>query len=246
MELSEECVREMWAAQLAVADVIEASTVLYVVTGAHDLDNVEMAYFPPNGHGLGYAVLHAVGEARLHEDDLLHRIALFQTVRDGPLGGFAAMLRHELRHAEQFHRYGPGLFELNGHLRVALGVHSRAGERALYDSMPAECDANKTAAQYAHEQFAEELEAIAADERFAAYARDNYDDRADDLLAATLRAVNEHVDPNSLWNGEPVSVDIVTQYKLASEHAARDRAFDQYNPTRGERPGVVVLEARAT
>jgi hypothetical protein len=241
VELSQGWIEATWTGQLAVADVIEASTLLYVVAGDHDLDNVEMGYLPPNGYELRYDLLHRVGEERLHEDHGLHRFAIFQAVRDGPLGGFAAMLRHELRHAEQFHRYGPGLFELDGHLREALDVHARAAERERYESLPTEYDANKTAAEYARDHHADELEQMAADERLALYARNDYDDRADDLLAATLQALDEHVDPESLWNGNPVTVDIANQTENACEWAARDRTSDRFNLTRGDRPGVVFV-----
>lgn len=241
MQLDEHWIRETWARQLTDADVIEASTVVFVVTGDHDLDNVEMAYLPPNGHDLPYEVLRRVGDVRLHDYNGLHRFAIFQTVRDGSLGGFAAMLRHELRHAEQFHRYGPGLFELDGHLRAALDVHTRAAERDRYEAIPAEYDANRVAAAYARHHHHDELEALAADERFVAYAYDDYDSRADDLLEATVQAVHEHVDLNTLWNGQPVSVDIADQHARAEAHAARDRATDRYSPTRGDRSGVVVI-----
>lgn len=241
VEIPESWIRETWPAQLAIADVIEASTVLYVATGEHDLGNVEMAYLPPNGYELAYEVLRRVGEERLHDANGLHRLAVFQRVRDAPLGGLAAMLRHELRHAEQFNAYGPGLFELNGHLRAALGVGARAAEREHYEAMPLEYDANCVAAAYAREQHAGDLEAMAADDRLAPYARNDYDDRADDLLEATLAAVNEHVDLDSEWNGEPVSVDIAAQYDQARAHVQRDRAFDRYNPVRGDRPGVVFI-----
>jgi len=240
VELDEQWIRETWAAQLADADLVEESTVLFVVSDEHDLDNVEMAYLPPNGHHLPYEVLRRVGEGRLHEYSGLHRFASFQTVRNGALTGFAAMLRHELRHAEQFHRYGSGLFELDGHLRAALDVHTRAAERDRYETVPIEYDANRVAASYVSDHHPEDQDALAADERFAVYARD-YDSRADDLLGATLKAVNEHVDLSSLWNGQPVSVDIADQHKRAQDHAARDRTADRYNHTRGNRPGVVLI-----
>lgn len=241
VEMPEAWLRQTWRAQLEAADVIEASTVLYVVTGDHDLGNVEMAYLPPNGYELSYEVLRRVGEERLHEGNGLHRLAVFERVRDAPLGGLAAMFRHELRHAEQFHVYGPGLFELNGHLRAALGVGTRAAECERYVAMPLEYDANRVAAAYAREQHVDCLEEMAADDRFAPYAHNDYDDRADDLLEATLAAVNEHVDPDSEWNGEPVSVDIAAQYDHARTHVQRDREFDRYNPTRGDGPGVVFI-----
>jgi hypothetical protein len=241
VELAEQWIRDSCGALLGDVDGIEASTVLYVVSGEHDLDNVETAYFPPNGHDLRYEVLRRVGSERLHEDDGLHRIALFKLVRDAPLGGLAAMLRHELRHAEQFHSYGAGLFELDGHLRAALDVHTRAAERELYESIPTEYDSNCVAARCAREHHAGELMAMAADERFAPFARNDYDGRADDLLEATLQAVNEHVDPGEEWNGQPIAVDIAEQYQQARDYADRDRAFDRFNPTRGGRPGVVFI-----
>jgi hypothetical protein len=77
--------------------------------------------------------------------------------------------------------------------------------------------------------------------RLAPYARDDYDDRADDMLEATLHAVDENIDPDSPWNGEPVSVDIANQYESARAYAGRNRASDRYKPTRGDRPGVVFF-----
>lgn len=158
VDIPEDWIRETWAAQLTSADVIEASIVLYVVTDGHDLSKVEMAYLPPNGAELAYEVLRRVGEERLDQANGLHRLAIFQRVRDAPLGGLAAMLRHELRHAEQFHAFGPGLFELNGHLRAALGVGTRAAEREQYEVVPLEYDANRVAAAYAHANHGDELE----------------------------------------------------------------------------------------
>jgi hypothetical protein len=139
--------------------------------------------------------------------------------------------------------FGPGLFELNGDLRAALDVDSRAAERDLCESIPTEYDANRTAARYAREHHAGELTAMAADERFAPSARDDYGGYASDLLEATLRAVNENVDLDQKWNGKPIAVDIGEQYEQAREHAARDRGFDRYNPTRADRPAVVYLAA---
>jgi hypothetical protein len=162
LELPEQWIGETWTALAVSANVIEPSTVLFVVTGAHDLDNVETAYLPPNAHQPDYEALRRVGEQRLQEYNGLHRVALFKVVRDGDPAGFASMLRHELRHAEQFHRYGPGLFELNGHLRAALGVGTRADEMGLYESIPTEYDANKIAAAYAHEHYAGALPTMAS------------------------------------------------------------------------------------
>jgi len=154
---------------LATATIADATTVLFVVDGEHDLARVEAAYLPPNGYDLPYEVLRGVGEERLHQADGVHRFALFRTVADGPLGGFAAMLRHELRHAEQFREYGPGLFELDGHLRAALGLGRIAAERDAYESIPTEYDANRNAAAaHAHEPWADELANLAADERLLA------------------------------------------------------------------------------
>ena len=146
IELNAQWINETWAEILAGVAVSEVATVIFVVSGEHDLARVEAAYLPPNGYDLPYAVLRAVGEERLHEMNGLHRFALYQAVADGPLAGFAAMLRHELRHAEQFHEFGPGLFELEGHLRAALGVGRVPAEREQYESIPIEYDANRAAA----------------------------------------------------------------------------------------------------
>ena len=178
-----------------------------------------------------------VGEQLLCEAAGLHRFGLYQVVADGPLGGFAAMLRHELRHAEQFHDFGPGLFELDGHLRAALGVDGLTAERDEYEAIPLEYDANRAAAAYAATQHGDERTPMAADARFAAYTRE-YDSR--DVLERTKAAVDEHVEPDEEWNGRPVSVDIAAQYAAARTWAERDRGFDRYNPTREGAPVVFL------
>jgi hypothetical protein len=96
------------------------------------------------------------------------------------------------------------------------------------------------AAAYAVAHYAAELEAIAADDRLRQYAAD-YQEREGDVLDQTLRAVEEHVDVNSLWNGEPVSVDIDAQHQRARNHFERDRGGDRFNPTRGDAPGIVFV-----
>jgi hypothetical protein len=239
VELSDEWVAETWGELLATVDAsLAAAAILYVVRGEHDLTNVEAAYYAPNAQGLQYQVLRSVGEQQLHEANGLHRFALFQMVADGPLAGFAAMLRHELRHAEQFHEFGPGLFELDGHLRAALGVRGLAAEREEYEAIPLEYDANRAAAAYAATR-AEEREAMADDVRFAAYTH-SYEPWGDHVLERTKAAVDEHVGADEEWNGRPVSVDIVQQHAAALAWNARDRSFDQYNRTRDGEPVVFL------
>jgi hypothetical protein len=238
MQLAADWISATWAELLADGALPETSTVLYVVTGEHDLAHVEAAYLPPNAHDVRYHVLEGVG-SQLHDDAGLHRFALFQAVADGPLGGFAGMLRHELRHGEQHHEYGLALFELDGHLRHALGVHDGAADARVYRTIPVETDANRAAARFVRAHFADELAAIAADPRFVDYAREYPD--AVDVLEATKDAVEANVDLQAEWNGAAVGDDVSAQYAAARDHAARDRAFDQYNPTRGDRPGVVFV-----
>jgi hypothetical protein len=239
VELERQWISDTWSQLLGEGALNQATTVLFVVSGEHNLSRAEAAYLSPNGYELSYEVLRAVGEQRLHDVNGLHRFALFQGVADGPLHGFVAMLRHELRHAEQFHEFGPGLFELDGHLRAALGVGLIAAERERYESIPIEYDANRVAAAYVRAQDGDALAEIGADERFAAYSRD-YDAWDDDLLERTLAAVSEHADLDSDWNGQPLSVDIAAQYDHARQWNTRDRAFDSYNPTR-DGDGIVFL-----
>jgi hypothetical protein len=239
VELTRQWITDIWADLLAEAELADAATVLFVVTGEHDLESVEAAYLSPNGYALGYAVLRAVGEQRLHEATGLHRLALFQTVADGALGGFAAMLRHELCHGEQFGEFGPGLFELNGHLRAALGVGTDVAGREDYEAIPLEYDANRAAAAYVHPRPAGEVAQLVGDERFVAYTR-YYEQSEDDVLERTFAAVNERCDLDSQWNGQPLRVDIAAQCEHARQWAARDRVFDAYNPTR-DGDGIVFV-----
>jgi hypothetical protein len=239
VDLERQWISDTWTQLLADAGLNEATTILFVVSGEHDLVRVETAYLSPNGYELSYEVLRAVGEQRLHEVNGLHRFAVFQMVAEGPLPGFAAMLRHELRHAEQLHEFGHGLFELDGHLRAALGVGRVAAEREQYEAIPIEYDANRIAAGYVRAHHGDALAELGADERFAAYTRDD-DEWDDDVLERTLAAVNQHADLDSDWNGQPLRADVAAQYEHARQWNARDRAFDAYNPTR-DGDGVVFL-----
>jgi hypothetical protein len=56
-----------------------------------------------------------------------------------------------------------------------------------------------------------------------------------------MQAVEQSLDPNSLWNGKPISRDIANQHESARGYADRECANDRYNPTRGDCPGVVLL-----
>jgi hypothetical protein len=169
---------------LADAGVAENTTALFLVAGTPQAEEAEVVYIPPpNVWRINYPLLGRIGSERLHEYDQLHRFAAYQEVDDAPLGAIATELRHETQHAVQFNLYGPDFVELNQLLRDLV----RATHGAQYEEIPSERDANRTAAKYAADHHADDLEAMAGDVRFHQYTSDP--EAVGDLLAETVEMV---------------------------------------------------------
>jgi hypothetical protein len=165
------------------AGVPEEATVFFRVEGAPDSGQAEVAYVAPSDPGqLSYAVLQAVGGARLYEYRGLHRFATFREI-DASTGALAAGLRHEAQHANQFNRLGPHFVELDSILRGLVGTNDVFG----YEDIPSEREANLAAARFIHRRFHDDLEAMAEDSRFRQYTGDVVG--VDDLLESTVAVI---------------------------------------------------------
>jgi hypothetical protein len=169
---------------LADAGVAEDTTVVFLVEGHARDEEAEVVYIPPpHAWRHNYPLLERVGEARIHENGGLHRFAAYQEVDDAPLGAIATELRHEVQHAVQFNQYGPHFAELNQLLRDLVRITGRAA----YEEIPSERDANHAAAAYAANHYADDLPAMADDDRFRQYTGEIAN--VNDLLAGTVAMV---------------------------------------------------------
>jgi hypothetical protein len=169
---------------LADAGVAENTTTLFLVAGRPRADEAEVVYIPPpHPSRINYPLLERVGWQLLHQYNGLHRFAAYQEADEAPLVAIATALRHEAQHAIQFNLYGPDFAELNQLLRDLV----RTTGGAPYEEIPTERDANRAAAEYAAEKYPDDLEAMAADERFRQYTGEVA--AVGDLLAETVEMV---------------------------------------------------------
>lgn len=161
------------------AEVLEDTTILFVVTGNPPMGAAEYAYLPPGDWALEVRVLRDVGrqlEAFLH----LHRFGAYSQVPRTSEAAIAVGLRHEVQHAAQFDLHGPGLLNLDSILRRVM---SRAGRADDYRLIPMERDANRAANAYARDRYAADVDALGADPRFQQFVDES--DPVVDLVQET-------------------------------------------------------------
>src|SRR5712692_2748657 len=192
MNLDDHWIQDTWQRLVCGTTVPEQRTVLFVVTGERDYELSEAAHLRPGAIEpanleTSSAVLREVGIERLNASALLegvHRFGLFQSLDAAPLSAVEAVLRHELRHAEQYDELGLRFWEIDAALRVAMRAH---GDR--YRQIPTERDADRAAALLLRSQHHADLPAIREDPRFAHYA-----DVPDsiNLTEATIAALEGH------------------------------------------------------
>lgn len=204
----------------------ERCTVLLIVAAACPPERIEVAYLPPpDPSHLGAKVLEHVGLDRLQQYRNQHRID------DGPLGGYAAMLVHEARHAVQFEALGPDFDESDQLLRETLLMLEWP---IAYERLPSEIDANRTAANFVLERYPEERAALAADRRYRRYTIDH--EEFPDLIEPTLALLWDYCDgserqPNGRTLGE-----------IIEEHADGARRWQADRKEYGQ-PGCVPRES---
>ncbi len=176
-------------AALEDAGVFEDTAVLFLVAGEPPGDASEYAYLPPGAWGnLEARVLRDVG-ARLGEFSDFHRFGAYANLVAVPEGAIAVGLRHEAEHAVQFNQYGRDLFDLESILRRTM---RRAGRMEHYTSTPSEREANRAASEYAHVRYADNIDAMAADERFRHLVEEPQP--VANLLDETVATIWEYVD----------------------------------------------------
>ncbi len=186
----DEHVRLLTAA-LADADVAENTTTLFLVAARPRADEAEVVYIPPpHPWRINYSLLERISSQLLHAYNGLHRFLAYQEVDEASLGAIATELRHEAQHAVQFNLHGPEFAELNQLLRDLV----RTTGGIPYEEIPSECDANRAAAEYAAEEYPDDLEAMARDERFRQYTVEVA--AVGDLLAETVAMVWQLADPD--------------------------------------------------
>jgi hypothetical protein len=187
MQISADQHIELLRGALADAEVPEQTTVLFRIAASPPEGEAEIAYVaPPDAGRINYAAMQAVGSDRLHEYRGIHRFLAFVDVADAPLGALGTELRHEAQHARQFNQHGPHFIDLDRILRDIV----RGNTAVRYEQIPSERDANAAARVFALASYAEDLAAMARDDRFQQYTVDVA--AADDLLAETLALLWEH------------------------------------------------------
>jgi hypothetical protein len=175
---------------------------------------VEFAYLPPGSWGnLMNRVLYDAG-GRIHEFSSLHRFATYSELPDAPEAGIAGGFRHEAQHAVQFNGYGHGLFDLESVLRLAM---RRRNEMSDYHLIPAERDANRAAGTYVGANYADQVDLLAADDRFRHFVEDPQP--VVNLVDETVETVWQYAEPDEIDDEDdeqrPFSV-VVSEFREAA------------------------------
>ncbi len=158
---------EQWSLALADAGMYPGKCRRFDFGASAADDGVGAVWFPP-GEKLQLSAQFpdeewledANGPANLG----LHRVGVWPDARASVVG---ARMRHELEHAVQWERYGPGFFALYDVAHAVLAVKAAGLDRCagMYiNSIPCEQDANAASAMFLRRHHADTIDALCRDE----------------------------------------------------------------------------------
>jgi hypothetical protein len=158
---------EQWSLALCDAGLNASACRRYDFGADETNDAVGAIWFPPAE--VLELTEHFPDERRLEdanspEHRSLHRIGVWPEARAAVVG---ARLRHELEHARQWERFGPGLFDLYDLVQSVLAVKAAGldGCAGMYlNAIPSEQDANAAAAMFLRRYHPDTIDALCQDE----------------------------------------------------------------------------------
>jgi hypothetical protein len=158
---------EQWSLALSDAGLSASACRRYDFRADETDDAVGAVWFPPSEV---LSLTEHFPDAGLLEDAnspahrSLHRVGVWPDTRAAVVG---ARMRHELEHAVQWERFGPGLFDVYDLVQSVLAVKAAGldGCAGMYlNAIPSEQDANAAAAMFLRRHHTDTIDALCQDE----------------------------------------------------------------------------------